>query len=389
MILNKYYTRNIEVEIKRLSKLFPVIVITGPRQSGKTTLCKNLFDDFHYVNLENISLREQILASPLYFINQYKQGLIIDEIQNSPELMSYIQVFVDENPESQIVLTGSNNFSLLQNVTQSLAGRAATVTLLPFSLKEIENIKGYSTNRLMLNGGFPAVWARNIPTTDMSRNYYNTYVERDIRQMINVKDLSTFQVFIRLCAGRVGSEFNASALSNEVGVSVPTIQNWLTILEASYILFRFPPFYKNIGKRLIKTPKIYFYDTGLLCYLLGITEELHLETHPLRGSIFENLVVLEFVKKAFNQGKEPNLYFYRDNGYHEVDLLEIEGGKMKAYEIKSARKFSKLFFRQLNYIQKLLSDDIISTMVIYDGNQDILAPKNGIFNFRNLDQIYS
>jgi predicted AAA+ superfamily ATPase len=309
----------------------------------------------------------------------------VDDVQQYPDLFSYVQVVVDENPESHIVLIGSSNFALLQRVTQSLAGRTAVLTLLPLSLSELgkERLTA-STDTIMLNGGYPSVWAENIPVQTVSKNYYNTYIERDLRQLINIKDLSKYQVFIRLCAGRTGTEFNASALSNEVGVSVPTIHEWLSTLEASYIVFRMPPFFRNVGKRLIKSPKIYFYDTGLLCFLLGIENENHLQTHPLRGAIFENMVVLEFLKNRFNAGKLSNLYFYRDKSQREIDIVQEFADTFKAYEIKSASAFHPDFMHNLNYLKDLLNEKLTSTQVIYDGEIELKSSKNGIVNFRNI-----
>lgn len=382
---NDFLKRQLQVELERLIDLYSVIVVTGPRQSGKTTLCKKQFSAYHYVNLENISTREQIQTAPKAFLEQYSEGLIIDEAQHLVELFSYIQVVVDEDSSAKFVLTGSSDFSLMQGITQSLAGRAAVLTLLPLSLQELgKKLKKEDTNTLMLNGGYPAVWAKGIPVQDISRNYYNTYIERDVRQLLNVKDITRFQTFMKLCAGRIGTEFNASTLSNEVGVSVPTIQEWVSVLEASYILFRLPPFFRNIGKRLVKSPKIYFYDTGLVCFLLGIENELQLSTHPLRGTIFENLVVLEFFKNRYNKSKLPNLYFYRDKSQHEVDLIEEKGAKLFAYEIKSAKAFTKGFIVGLDYLRKVVGKDVISTQIVYDGENDIYSPENGMVNFRNI-----
>ncbi|MBW6482375.1 MAG: ATP-binding protein [Vicingaceae bacterium] len=382
---NDFLKRQLQVKLERLIDLYSVIVVTGPRQSGKTTLCKKQFSAYHYVNLENISTREQIQTAPKAFLEQYSEGLIIDEAQHLVELFSYIQVVVDENENAKFVLTGSSNFSLMQRITQSLAGRAAVLTLLPLSLQELgKNLKKEDTNTILLNGGYPAVWAKGIPVQDISRNYYNTYIERDVRQLLNVKDITRFQTFMKLCAGRIGTEFNASTLSNEVGVSVPTIQEWVSVLEASYILFRLPPFFRNIGKRLVKSPKIYFYDTGLVCFLLGIENEQQLSTHPLRGTIFENLVVLEFFKNRYNKSKLPNFYFYRDKSQHEVDLIEEKGAKLFAYEIKSAKAFTKGFIVGLDYLRKVVGKDVISTQVIYDGENDIYSPENGMVNFRNI-----
>lgn len=378
-----FLERLLSRELDRLADLYSVVVITGPRQSGKTSLCKHHFSTYEYVNLENPATREQVLVNPKAFLEQYaKPGLIIDEAQHLPELFSYVQVVVDEDETAKFILTGSSNFGLLQGITQSLAGRAAILTLLPFSLNEIA--KEVDTDSLIFKGGYPAVWAKNIPIQDVAQNYYNTYIERDVRQILNIKDISRFQTFIRLCAGRVGTEFNASALSNEIGVSVPTIQEWLSVLEASYVLFRLPPFFRNIGKRLVKTPKIYFYDTGLACYLLGIEKEEQLETHPLRGVLFENMVILNFVKHRFNAGKVPHLYFYRDKSQREVDLIEERGTALYAYEIKSAKAFTKNFVQNLDYFRQVAGQDVVSTQVIYDGEINIETPENGMLNFRNL-----
>lgn len=380
-----FINRALHQELERLSGLYPVVVVTGPRQSGKTTLCKKQFPGYHYVNLEDISIREQIALAPKAFLQQYAAGLIIDEAQQYPELFSYIQVVSDALDAAKFILTGSSNFSLMEKITQSLAGRAAMLTLLPLSLAELGNRIKVDTDTILLNGGYPAVWAKKIPVQDVSRNYYNTYIERDVRQLLNVKDMTRFQTFIRLCAGRTGTELNASALSNEVGVSVPTIKEWLSTLEASYILFRLPPFYRNIGKRLVKSPKLYFYDTGLVCFLLGIENEKQLAAHPLRGAIFENLVVLEFIKMRFNAGKLPNLFYYRDQSQHEVDMISEKGNSLYAYEVKSARSFHKKFTANLDYFRKAVGKQVVSTQVIYDGEININTPENGMVNFRNAD----
>jgi len=381
---NLFLNRSLRFELERLSSLYPVIVLTGPRQSGKTTLCKRVFKNYHYIDIDDIAVREQIMTSPKSFLKQYATGIIIDEVQQYPELFSYIKVVVGEIPDARFVLTGSNNFTLMEKVTESLAGRAATLTLLPLSLQELGDTSQIDTDELLLKGGYPAVWAKGIPVQDVSRHYYNTYIERDVRQLLNVKDIIKFQTFIRLCSGRVGTELNASALSNEVGVSVVTIQEWISVLEASYILFRLPPFYRNIGKRLIKAPKLYFYDTGLACFLLGIENKNQLATHPLRGAVFENLVILEFLKNRLNQGKLPNLLYYRDKSQNEVDILQEQGNQIHAFEIKSAKSFHKDFLSNLNYLKKILGEDLRSTQLIYDGETEIQSKENGMMNFRNI-----
>jgi predicted AAA+ superfamily ATPase len=377
--------RELSTEITRLAAKYSVIVITGPRQSGKTTLCKNMFSDYAYLNLEDVTIREQIAAAPKQFLKQYaSNGLVLDEVQQYPELFSYIQIIVDESPEMHFVLTGSSNFTLMQKVSQSLAGRAALFTLLPFSLAELKDKQSIDTDTLLINGGYPAVWGKQIPVYDVSRNYYNTYIERDVRQLLNIKDISKFQIFMRLCAGRTGCEFSATALSAETGVSSQTISEWLSVLEASYVLFRLQPFFRNIGKRLVKNPKIYFYDTGLACFLLGIENEQQLKSHPLRGSLFENLIVLEFMKQRFNTGKNSNLYFYRDKSQREVDIVQEFGDKYHAYEVKSAKVFHKDFLTNLQYLKSIMKDSLTVTQVIYDGELDTDIPENGIVNFRNM-----
>lgn len=377
--------RKLTDEIKRLIPHFPVITITGPRQSGKTTLCKELFPDYVYINLEDADLREQIQRDTKGFLNKYPKKLIIDEAHHYPELFSYIQVLVDPDPERRFILTGSSNFSLLEKVTQSLAGRTAILTLLPLSLHELgrERIQDLSAETLILNGGYPAVWSKGVPRDALYRNYYTTYIERDVRQIINIKDIKLFQTFIRLCAGRIGTEFNASALAGEVGTSANTINSWLSTLAASYVAYMLPPYFANIGKRLIKSNKIYFYDTGLAAYLLGIENEEQLTTHPAKGALFENMIVNEAMKNRLNRGKDPNLFFYRDKSQKEVDLLHTQANEIYAYEIKSAQSFHKEFFKGIDYLAGIFGDRLTRTAVIFDGKDELPTEKNGVYNFRN------
>jgi hypothetical protein len=376
--------RHLEAEILRIIRYFSVITLTGPRQSGKTTLCKSVFSDYKYVNLEDIQLREIIASSPKSFLKEHSKGLIIDEAHYLPELFSYIQVLVDEDKNRRFILTSSSNFSLIQTVTQSLAGRTAILCLLPLSLSELGEMNKTTTDLLLLRGGYPSAWNNTMLAQDVYANYYKTYIERDVRLLINLKDLSQFQRFIKLCAGRIGTEFNASTFANDIGVSVHTIQNWISRLEASYIIFRLQPFFRNNGKRLIKSSKIYFYDTGLACYLLGIQNENHLNTHPLRGNLFENLIVIDFIKNRYNLGKEPNIYFYRDNQQKEVDIVEEKAEKLSIYEIKSAKDFHKDFLKGLNYFKKTYPNQVDKSQLIYDGEMEVLSTENGILNFRNI-----
>ncbi|MEL5893640.1 ATP-binding protein [Bacteroides sp. GD17] len=377
-------SRKLETEIRRLIEFYPVITITGPRQSGKTTLCREMFPEYAYTNLEDPITRSQVIADPRKFFDLYPNGLIIDEAHHYPDLFSFIQVTVDQDPKRRFIITGSSNFALLEKVTQSLAGRTAVLTLLPLSLHELgDRINNLSTDTLMLNGCYPAIWSKNFPREDLYKNYYSTYIERDLRQIINLKDISLFQIFIRLCAGRIGTEFNASALSGEVGVTVNSIKSWLSVLQASYIAYSLPPYFENIGKRLVKSPKLYFYDTGLVCYLLGIENEQQLAVHPLRGAIFENMVVNEAIKNRLNKAKDPNLYFYRDKSQKEVDLLHLKGNQIQAYEIKSSQSYQKEYYKGIDYLKGILNDRLVKSALIYDGKDEMDSDENGAYNFRH------
>ena len=389
---NTLISRSLTPVMSEIFNYLPVITLTGPRQSGKTTLCRRLFGSLPYANLEDAATLSELELDPKAFISKYPDGVIIDEAQRYENIFSYLQVAVDEDrmtnaTSRHFIVTGSSNFSLMKNVSQSMAGRTAILTLLPLSVKELlDEYPNASTSQLILRGGYPAVWT----TGDKGRqtilaNYYTTYVERDLRQLINIKDLQLFHSFIRLCAGRIGNELNASNLSVEVGVSVPTIKAWLSILEASYIIYLLPPYYANIGKRLTKSPKLYFHDTGLASWLMGINTVEQLDVHPLRGVLFENLVISEMMKRQHNQGQQPHLYFYRDQRQHEIDLInEMQDGTLQAYEIKAGKTFRQDYFNQLVYLRSLLGDKLLTTQVIYDGNQENPQAIDGIMNFRNI-----
>lgn len=375
-----YILRQITPAVQRASLYFPVIVITGARQTGKTTLCNNVFGDYQKYNLEDVALRQAIKEDPKGFLGNCGDKIVIDEVQHIPDLLSYIQIEVDNNRNRRFVLTGSSNFTLLEKVTQSLAGRAALFTLMPFALDELGSYKEKGTDMLLVNGFYPGVVANGIPSDLFYKNYYSTYVERDLRQIKEISNLDAFQKFAQLLAGRVGCEFNASALSAEVGVTSPTIKSWFGILKTSYIAFSLQPYYANIAKRLSKMPKVYFYDTGLLCFLLGINTPEQLAQHPLRGSIFENLVVIEMLKSCMNNDLQPNLYFYRENSGREVDILQDFGNAYNIYEIKSSATFNTDFTRNLKYLRTLMGEKIRRSAVIYDGHT--MAPQ--AYNFRNL-----
>lgn len=391
-IMNKtLINRELKNTLKQYFTYFPVITLTGPRQSGKTTLCRTTFPDMPYVNFEDVSLLAEVRSNPKAFLERFPKGVIIDEAQNYPEIFSYLQVAVDEGifrgeNDCHYIVTGSNNFALMEKVTQSMAGRTAVMTLLPLSTSELTTSRGnYSTLEFILNGGYPAIWqsdsqARKI----LLSNYYSTYIERDVRKLINIKDLNAFQTFIRVCATRVGQEFNASNIAVETGVAVNTIRNWMSILRASYVVYLLQPYYSNIGKRLVKTPKLYFYDTGLAAFLLGIQAEEQLDVHPMKGALFENLVVNDIMKSGTNRGEEEQLFYYRDKSKHEVDVLRLLADKLEAYEIKSCKTYSKGLFDNLDYLRPILQDRLTKTMVVYDGEQESLSSDNGFFNFRNL-----
>lgn len=393
-MINNLIAREMSATLEGIFNHLPIITITGPRQSGKTTLCRSLFTGLPYVNLEDLALRAQIMADPKAFLEQHNEGVIIDEVQNTPEIFSYLQVAVDEDRftekrQRHFVVTGSNNFSLMEKVTQSMAGRTAVLSLLPLSTNEILSYRPQTTtSEIIINGGFPALWtASDEARRLLLSNYYSTYIERDVRQMLNISNMNAFQLFVRLCASRIGQEFNMQSISNEVGVTVSTISHWTSILNASYITFTLNPYFSNIGKRLTKTPKLYFYDTGLAAYLLGIDSIEQLDVHPLRGNLFENMVVNDFIKFGTNRGLNQHIYFYRDKSQHEVDLLLDSPSGIKAYEIKSSRTWNADFFKNLNYLKKVLGNRLSSATVIYDGDQETPHATDATINFRHINRL--
>lgn len=365
--MSRFIPRLLSSKIEEAHFYFPVIVITGPRQSGKTSLCRHLYPNYRYTNLEDITTRAQALSDPTSFIDSLGAHVIIDEVQNVPDLLSMIQVRVDENKDLKFILTGSSNFALMSSLTQSLAGRAAVFTLLPFSFPELnEEELDIPVEKLIFRGNYPATVCNNIPPELFFRNYYNTYVERDLRTHLMVKNLVKFDTFLRLLASRCGSEFNASTLAKEVGVSAITIAEWISILETSYIVFTVRPYYINASKSLTKMPKVYFYDTGLACFLLGIENESQLNNSTFRGALFENLAMEELAKKRTNAGKDPNLYFYRETAGKEIDAVMLAAGGLMLYEIKSSKTFSQQYVSNMNYLKQKL-DNVIESTVIYDG----------------------
>jgi predicted AAA+ superfamily ATPase len=357
-------------KIIQLAKSFKAVVVTGPRQSGKTTLVKMLFPDKAYVSLENPDVRRFALEDPRGFLKQYEKGAIFDEVQRTPEIFSYLQEVLDSFSEpGRFILTGSNNFLLQQNISQSLAGRVAILNLLPFSAEELfSNIP--DENELILKGLYPPVYDMGIPPQDWYPNYLRTYIDRDVRQIKNISDLIVFERFVRLLAGRSGQELNMASLAVETGVDTKTVQSWIGILESSFIIYLLRPHYKNFNKTLVKRPKVYFYDTGLVCSLLGITAKEQLLQHPLRGSLFESLLVTELLKKRTNAGRQINLYYWRDKTGHEVDVIVDKGTSLFPIEIKAGKTINNEYFKGLSYWNKLSAEK--SGLIIYAGEQEEL-----------------
>jgi len=384
----KIIKRNIYDTLIKSSKSYPVVTIIGPRQSGKTTLIRDVFKDKPYFNLEDPEKREIIKADPRKFFNGCDStGAVIDEIQRLPELLSYIQVIVDEKKENGFfIISGSQQFNLLESITQSLAGRTAILKLMPFSIDEIRNFTDFNADSLILGGGYPKIYSENSEKWFYYQNYIETYLERDLRQLIAVKDLSIFRIFIKMCAGRIGQILNMESLSNDVGVSLNTIKNWISLLETSFILFRLQPFFENRGKRLIKSPKLYFYDTGLACYLLGLETLEQLERDQIRGSLFENLVLTEFIKSDYNKGKNPELYFYRDSNGVEIDIVKSIGRKFQTVEVKSSVTFNKDFLKNSINFENIYEDKIHSQYLLYNGdNLEIGNIK--LLNIKNVNSL--
>ncbi|HEX9024433.1 MAG TPA: ATP-binding protein [Geobacteraceae bacterium] len=361
--------RTLEPILKALAGQYPVVTVTGPRQSGKTTICRASFPDKPYVNLESPDVREFARSDPRGFLSSYPDGAILDEIQRVPQLLSYLQPLIDERNEPGLyILTGSQQFEVMNTITQSLAGRTALLKLLPLSLEELQSA-GFKPDidRLLLTGFYPRIHASSLPPTQALGDYVETYVERDIRQLTAVKDLALFEKFVRLCAGRTGQLLNLQSLGNDVGVSHTTARNWLTLLEASYVIFLLQPWYANVSKRQIKAPKLYFYDVGLASYLLGVENELHISRHPLKGNLFENLVVMEALKYRYHRGKRNNLHFWRDGKGNEVDLVIEAGPDVVPVEIKSGATIAEDFFKGLTHFSARLSQPPPASYLVYGG----------------------
>lgn len=379
--------RELQEIIKKRASQFPFVAVTGPRQSGKSTLLRNIFKDYDYVSLEDLDERDLAERDPRAFIRMHPDKVILDEAQRVPGLFSYLQTHTDEvGRTGMYILSGSQNFLLMEKLGQSLAGRVALLDLLPFSHSELKaaGMLPPSLDEEIFTGGYPRIFDKEIPPTDFYPSYLRTYVERDLRTLKNVGNLNLFVKFLKLCAGRIGQLLNESSLANECGVSTPTINSWLSVLEASFILYRLRPDFRNFNKRVVKTPKLYFYDTGLACSLLEIDSASQLKSHFARGSLFENLVINEFMKGSLNQGKEPRLSFWRDNVGHEVDLIQDRGGKPYAYEIKSAETFNWEFLDNLNFWGKISGYPHEQKTVLYAGAKELSLTEANVIPWEKL-----
>lgn len=364
--------RTAAIRLGKLAKTFRSVAVVGPRQSGKTILCRNLFPQKPYVSLENPDILEFANADPRGFLSQYKNGAILDEIQRVPNLFSYLQQVLDETKKKGLfILTGSNNFLLQGNITQTLSGRVAYLQLLPLSLRELQECKKIKANYgwHILHGGYPEVIAKKINPADWYAGYINTYVERDVRQLKNISNLSQFTKLLRLCAGRTGQVLNLTSLSNDCGIDQKTVAAWLSVLQSSYIIYLLKPYHGNFNKRIIKTPKLYFYDTGVVCSLLGISHVRQIATHAAKGPLFENMIISELLKERFNAGAADNLYYWRDKTGNEIDILLDKAGKLTVMELKAGETISQDYFKGLDYFSSLKTNPV-QKILLYGGSQE-------------------
>ncbi len=381
--------RTLAAKMTALADRFPVVMLTGPRQSGKTTLVRATFPTWAYVSLEEPDIRQIALTDPRGFLTNLGQRAILDEVQHTPLLLSYIQSIVDRDRQARFLLTGSSNLLLLEKVSQTLAGRSAVLHLLPFSLGELEQA-GHRFARYeeaIWTGQYPAIYDRQIAPTDFYPSYIQTYVERDVRLIRNIVDLNAFIQFTQLCAGRVGQLLNYASLAGDAGISPNTAKAWISILEASYVLYRLRPHYRNFNKRLVKSPKLYFYDTGLACSLLGIRAADQVHTHFLKGALFENLILNEFIKHALNRGERPDLHFWRDSRGREIDCLLTVEGEPTPVEIKAGRTMNRSYFDHLKYWQRLAGRPAGSGYVVYGGDRSLQTGDGYLLSWRDLDRL--
>ena len=386
--------RKLALRLRELAGYYPVLAVTGPRQSGKTTLCQATFPDKRYVSLEALDMREFALTDPRGFLDEYRQGAILDEIQHAPALLSYLQEIVDADPEpGRFILTGSQHFGMSDTIAQSLAGRCGILTLLPPDLEELRAFPNapqdlYTT---LWQGAYPRIYDRGIPAQQWLADYVATYVQRDVRQVIRVGDLLAFTEFLKLCAGRTAREINLSSLGSDAGISHNTARAWLSVLETSYIVYRLPAWHANIRKQVVKAPKLHFFDSGLVCYLLGIREPEQLRHHPLRGAIFESWVVSELYKQQVHAGEQPRMFHYRESRGLEIDVLVDRGDALHAVEIKSGATASPDFFRHFDRLPDRLKNTPLPTdirnHVVYGGDVSQQRSQGQLLSWRDLPDL--
>ncbi|MFH1617422.1 MAG: ATP-binding protein [Candidatus Margulisiibacteriota bacterium] len=382
--------RTLAKKLRAASKNYPIVAVVGPRQSGKTTLVKMVFPDYNYISLEKPSDLEYALTDAEGFLSQFPKGVIIDEIQRAPQLFSYLQTIVDQKQkEGLYILTGSQNFGLLEKIGQSLAGRISIQKLLPFTLEELKQAKKLPGRLadLLYTGGYPRIYDKHLNPTDWLSNYVAAYLERDVRSLKQVGDLSTFQRFIKMCAFRSGKILNLSSLANDCGITHNTAKAWISVLQASFIVFLLNPYYKNFNKRLIKSPKLYFYDVGLLCYLMGIAGSKDLHLHPEIGSIFETFAISEVQKSLTHHGTHKDLYFWRDKSGREIDGIIESAQKNISIEIKAGQTISSQYFDNLTFWSKLSHSKPSDSYLIYAGKENQKRSNCQVLRWSDMDSI--
>lgn len=388
-MLKYFMFKRIAIEIiKEKANHYPIIAITGPRQAGKSTLTKMVFPDKPYLSLEDLDNRQFAHEDPRGFLAQFKEGAVLDEVQHTPELFSYLQTLVDSHPKKSLfVLTGSQQFGLTAKITQSLAGRVGFIQLLPFSYSELAaaNAAPATLEELLFTGFYPPIYDRSIPPHSWYSDYVMTYLERDLRQLLQIHDLRIFHRFLQMCATRTGQLLNLSSIATDCGITHNTAKAWISVLEASYVLFLVSPYYRNYNKRLVKSPKLYFYDTGLACLLANIQNPEQLITHPIRGALFENYVASELIKNRFNRGLLSNLYFWRDSQGHEVDLILENGEQLISIEVKAGQTLTSHYFSGIEYWQTLSQQK--SAWLVYGGEQSQQRGNIQVIGWQTVDKI--
>ena len=386
--MNDYTHRKIEETILEASKYFSVIAVSGPRQSGKSTLLTQLFPLYEKYSLKDLNILDYAKNDPIAFLNQTDEGMFINEIQRCPQLLDYIQGIVDNNPKRHFALSGNSNFEVMKNLSETLAGRAGVFELLPMSIQEVTGkIDLDNLNQILYNGLYPSICAKKNIAKFFYPSYVRTYLEKDVRDLLQMKDQIRFTKFLKLCAARIGSLFNASELGAEVGVSSKTISHWISVLQASYLITLLPPYYENIPKRLVKSPKLYFNDPGLACYLLDIETPQQLDRDKMRGAIFENMIVMEAIKHRYNMGLEGGVFFYRDSNQNEVDILIKQEGELTAIEVKSSMTYSSSFEKTLTQIEGWIKTPISKKAIVYSGDFENSSDDINLINYRHISSI--